>query len=90
MRIYILEPSITYQRGRKSVFGSDKPTAIASVFAYDRCGRMVWSKTKGDKDIFGDAQGVIDTAQKVAASFKEALAKKQSQLNRAPPCVLRD
>ena len=87
--IYVLEASITYPRDRRrrTVWNTDRPSAVASVFAYDRCGRMVWSKTKGDRDIFGDARGVIDTAEKVAASFKEALAKRKSRLNRAPACL---
>lgn len=88
--MYILEASITYTRDRrkKSAWGTDRPSAVASVIAYNRCDVMVWSKTKGDKDIFGDAGGPIDTAEKAAASFKEALAKKKSRLNQAAPCVL--
>ncbi len=89
---YIIEASITYQRDRRrrSVWRTDRPSAVASVFAYNQCGALVWSKTKGDKNIFGDADGVIETAQKVAASFKEALAKKKSRLNRSLPCVLQE
>lgn len=86
---YILEASTTYQRDRRhpNIWRTDRPSAVASVFAYDRCRAMVWGKTKGDRDIFGDADGVIETAQKVAASFKEAVTKKKSRLNRAPPCL---
>ena len=85
---YILEVSIAYQRGRRqrTIWQTERATAVASAMAYDACGRLVWSKVKGDK-VLGDAEGVIETAQKMARSFKEALAKKKSRLNRAPPCL---
>ena len=87
--VYILESSINYRRKQwhEGWLTNDKATATAAIFAYDRCGKMVWSKTKGDRDIFSDARGVQETASKVAASFKEALAKKNSRLNRAEPCL---
>ena len=86
---YIIEVSIVYQRDRRrsNVWRTERATAVGSAMAYDACGRLVWSKVKGDRDIFGDAHGVIETAQKMAASFKEALAKKKSRLNRAEPCL---
>ena len=86
---YILEPSISYRRKQwhEGWLTNDKATATAAVFGYDRCGRLVWSKTKGDRDIFSTAHGAQETASKVAASFKEALAKRKSRLNQAPPCL---
>ena len=86
---YVLEVSITYQRDRKNSIWQtrERASAIASAMAYDARGKLVWSKVKGDRDIFGDAHGAIETAQKLAASFKEALAQKGSRLNRALPCL---
>lgn len=57
---YGLEASITYQRGRRrhTVCNTDRPSAAASLFAYDRCGLIVWSKTKADRDVVRDAHGV--------------------------------
>ena len=56
---YGLEASITYQRGRRrhTVCNTDRPSAAASLFAYDRSGRMVWNKTKADLDVVRDAHG---------------------------------
>lgn len=66
---------------------TEKPSAVLSVIAYDSCGRMVWSQTNGDTDIFGDAGGLIGTADKAAAGCKDVLAKKESRLNRVEPCT---
>ena len=85
---YIIESSVIYRDNGfwRIVTNSERAEVIASVMAYDACGSLVWSKTKDDSDFFGHVKGPVETAQKVAASFKEALAKRNSRLNRASPC----
>ena len=66
-----------------------KPTAMVSVVAFDHCEQPLFVKTKGDMTIFGPA-GPINSAAKMALSFKEALWKKRSRLNktrRERPCL---
>ena len=84
---YIIELSVNYREGKwhEGWLTPDKATATAAVFAYDQCGKMVWSKTKGDRSLFA-AEGPVYAAKKVAMSFKAALAKKNSRLNKAQPC----
>lgn len=82
--VHILEASITCTRHRrkKSIRGTDRPNTVASVIAYNRCDLMVWSKTKGDKNIFGNAGGPIDTAEKAAASGRCRDSPPRHQPNR--------
>lgn len=66
-----------------------KPTAMVSVVALDHCGQALFVKTKGDATIWGSA-GPVLSAQRMALSFKEALHKKRSRLNktrRERPCL---
>lgn len=84
---YILEANVSRRKGKwhEGWLTPDKAETMAAVIAYDRCGRMVWSKNKGDMTLFGSGGDVL-VAQKIAASFKSALAKKKSRINQARPC----
>lgn len=84
---YIIETNVTYRKGKwhEGWLTPSKAETMATAFAYDQCGKLVWSKTKGDMTLMGSG-GAVLAAQKMAASFKEALAKKKSRLNRAAPC----
>lgn len=86
---YVLECSVSTRKPKwhEGWLTFDKPTVVASIFAYDQCGKMVWTKNKGDLALLGGAGGALATAQKVAWSFKTALAKKNSRLNKAKPCI---
>ncbi|MDE0103411.1 MAG: hypothetical protein OXN89_13625 [Bryobacterales bacterium] len=72
---YVLEVSISYQCDwrRRTICKTERATAVAFAMAHDNCVRLVHSKLEGDRDMFGDADGVIET-KKMAASFKEAQA----------------
>lgn len=91
---YIIEVGkfkITGRRptGHEGSLSSEKAPRMAAVLAGDRCGRMLWAKNLGEREpLFADSHGLIEAAEKTAASFKEALANKKSRLNRAPPCLV--
>ena len=84
---YVLEANVTHRKGKwhEGWLTPDKAENMAAVIAYNRCGRMVWSKNKGDMTLFGSG-GAVLVAQKTALSFKRALVKKNSRLNKAEPC----
>lgn len=91
---YIIEVhriKITGRRptGHEGILSREMGPRMASVLASDRCGRLLWAKSLGERDpLFEDAHGLIDAAEKAAASFKEVLADQKSRLNRAPPCLV--
>lgn len=85
-----LNPRLRDSKWHEGWLTPGRPTAKSPVFAYDRCGRIVWSKIKGNM-VLGQPTDVQVAAERIAYSFRGAVYEKKSRMNRlvtSHPCLV--